>query len=145
MLVAHGDYTPKPEESVYSSVISLHSLRFIAFLSELNQQQHMQCDIGNDYLESYTNKKVFFNTGPEFGPLTGHTLVIVKALYGLCSSGLCFHDKLADTLHMMGFFPTYANHDVWMQDPTDPTSMYDYVVVYVDNLFASMSDPAAFF
>ena len=45
----------------------------------------------------------------------------------------------------MGFFPTYANHDVWMQDPTDPTSMYDYVVVYVDNLFASMSDPPAFF
>ena len=43
----------------------------------------MQGDIGSAYLESYTNEEVYFIAGPEFGPLAGHTLVIVITLYGL--------------------------------------------------------------
>ena len=42
--------TPKPEESVYSSVASLRSLRIVIFLAELNQLELMQGDIGNAYL-----------------------------------------------------------------------------------------------
>ena len=80
----------------------------------------MQGNIGNAYLESYTHEKVCFVSSPEFGPLAGHTLVIVKALYGLCSSGLQFHEKLADTLRTMGLFQSYADPDVWMHAPPDP-------------------------
>ena len=39
----------------------------------------MQGDIGNAYLESCTHEKVCFVAGPEFGPLAGHALVIIKA------------------------------------------------------------------
>ena len=49
-LVAWGDMTPKPEESVYSSVASLRSLCIVIFLAELNQLELMQGDIGNTYL-----------------------------------------------------------------------------------------------
>ena len=87
-LVARGDMTPTPEESVCSSVASLRSLRIVIFLAELNQLELMQGDIGNAYLESYTQEKVYFTTGPEFRHLAGHTFIIDKVLYGLRSSGL---------------------------------------------------------
>ena len=32
----------------------------------------------------------------------------------------------------MGFAPTYANHDMWLQLSIN---MYDYVVIHVDDLF----------
>ena len=111
-LVAHGDFTPEPEEAIYSSVASLRSLCYITFIAELNCQNLMQGDIGNTYLESYTQEKVCFIARPEFGPLAGHTLVIVKTLYGLRSSGLQFHEKLTDTLCTIGFFQSYADPDM---------------------------------
>ena len=67
-------------------------------------------DIRNAYLESYTAEKVVFIAGPEFGELEGHTMVIVKAQYGLKSSGKCWHKQLHDVLVLkdMGFFPSKA-------------------------------------
>ena len=35
-LMAHGDFTPEPEEAVYARIASLCSLQFVTFLSELN-------------------------------------------------------------------------------------------------------------
>ena len=46
---------------------------------------------------------------------------------------------------MMGFTPSYADQDVWLHSSTHGAAMYDYVVIYVDNLFASMHDPGQFF
>ena len=85
--VAGGHMMNPPKDSVYSSVVSLRSIRIICFLAELNGLELMAADIGNAYLEAYTKEKVAFVAGPEFGPLAGHTLIIHKALYGLCSSG----------------------------------------------------------
>ena len=80
--------TPEPEESIYSSIATIRSLRIVVFLAKLNGLQLMQGDIGSAYLESYTQEKVYFIAGPEFGHLSGHTFIIDKALYGLHSSGL---------------------------------------------------------
>jgi hypothetical protein len=55
-------------------------------------------DVGNVYLETKTKEKVHIVAGPEFGSLDGHTLLIDKALYGLRSSGLCWHQRFADVL-----------------------------------------------
>jgi hypothetical protein len=68
-------------------------------LAELNKMDLWATDIGNAYLESYTKEKVVaFTAGPEFGEYEGHTFVIVKALYGLRSSGTRWHDRLYDAL-----------------------------------------------
>ena len=91
-MVALGDMTPEPEELVYSSVATLCSLHIVVFLAELNGLNLMQGDIGNAYLESYTQEKVYFIVGPEFGQDAGHTFINDKALYGLCSSGQRFHE-----------------------------------------------------
>jgi len=67
-------------------------------------------DIGNAYLEAETREKVYIIAGPEFEELEGHVLVICKALYGLHTSGLCWHECFADCLWAMGFTPSKAEH-----------------------------------
>jgi hypothetical protein len=53
------------------------------FLSQLNDLEFWSTDVGNAYLESKTDEKVYIVAGPEFGELEGHILIIRKALYGL--------------------------------------------------------------
>ena len=53
-------------------------------------------NIGSAYLEATTQVKVSIKTGPEFGELSGHLLIIYKALYGLRFSGKEFGDLLAN-------------------------------------------------
>ncbi len=81
-LVAGGHLTDTPIDSVYSTVVSLKGVRFVIFAAELNQLLVWTTDVGNAYLESYTQEKVYFIAGPEFAPfgLEGHILLIVRAL-----------------------------------------------------------------
>ena len=130
-LVAGGHLTGPPLESVYSSVVSLRGIRMISFLAELNKMELWSTDIGNAYLESYTKEKVYIIAGPEFGEMEGCKLVIQKALYGLKSSGLRWHERFADVLRQMGFTPSKAENDIWMRDKGDH---YEYIAVYVDDL-----------
>jgi Reverse transcriptase (RNA-dependent DNA polymerase) len=60
-------------------------------------------DVGNAYLEAKTKEKVYIVGGPEFGSREGHTLLVDKKLYGLRSSGLRWHERLADALRSIGF------------------------------------------
>ncbi len=130
-LVAGGHLTDTPIDSVYSSVVSLRGIRILAFLAELNDLEIWCTDIGNAYLESYTKEKVYIIAGPEFGDREGHTLIITKALYGLKSSGLRWHERFADVLRDMGFFPSKAEPDIWMRHRGDH---YEYLGVYVDDV-----------
>ena len=85
--MADGQLTDIPLESVYSGVVSLRGIRLLIFLAELNDMEIWATDIGNAYLEVYTMEHVCIMAGLEFGSLKGHHLIIVKALYGLRSSG----------------------------------------------------------
>ena len=66
-------------------------------------------------MEAFTKEKVYFIAGPEFGEAKGHTLVIVKALYGLKSSGARWHDRMADAMCELGFEPCKADPNIWMK------------------------------
>jgi len=141
-MVAGGHMTETPKESTYSSVVSLKSLRCVMFIAELNELEMCAGDIGNAYLEAFTTEKVAFIAGPEFGSRCGHTLVIVKALYGLRSSGARFHDLLADTMHAMGWFPSKADADVWMKRVENH---WEYVATHVNDLLYCGKDPKRFY
>ena len=138
--VAGGHLTDTPLESVYSSVVSLKGLRLVIFLAELNSMQVWSTNIGNAYLEAKTKEKLYFVAGPEFGDRQGHILVINKALYGLKSSGLRWHEHFADTLRDMGFVPSRAENDIWMRRTGD---LYEYIASYVDDLAIVSKDPQA--
>ena len=69
-------------------------------------------------------------------------MVIVKALYGLRSSGVRFHEALANTLKKEGFILSKADPDLWVHPAG---SCYEYVCVYVDDLLVVMKEPETFF
>jgi hypothetical protein len=71
---------PNTTDNTYSSVVSLRSMR-IAIAAELNDLDIIVGDVSSAYLEAFTQEKECFIAGPEFGPLEGHLLVIVCALY----------------------------------------------------------------
>jgi hypothetical protein len=95
-------------------------------------------DIGNAYLEAKTKEKVFIVAGPEFAELEGHVLIINKALYGLRSSGLHWHECFADTLRDLGFLASKADSDVWMRENH---GVYKYIAVYVNDIAVAAREP----
>ena len=142
-IVADGHLTKEPVESIYSGVDSLRSLRMVVFLSQLNNLEIWGADVGNAYLEAYTDEKLCIIAGPEFKELQGHLLIMVKALYGTRSGGARWHDRLFDILQELKFKPSKADPDVWMR-PEPGGTCYEYLAVYVDDLAIAAKDPQAF-
>ena len=142
-LVADGHLTKEPVESIYSGVVSLRSLRMVVFLSQLNKLEIWGADVGNAYLEAYTDEKLCIMAGPEFKELQVHLLIMVKALYGTRSGGARWHDRLFDILQELKFKPSKADPDVWMR-PEPGGTCYEYIAVYVDDLAIAAKDPQAF-
>ena len=138
--VAGGHKTSTPIDATYSGVVSLQGIRLVTFLAELNDLELWGTDIGNAYLESYTSEKICFIAGKEFGERAGHTMKMVKAQYGLKSSGKCWHDRLFEVLYDMGFRPSKAEADIWMRDAGDH---YEYLACYVDDLLIASKNPQA--
>ncbi len=137
-MVAGGHRTSTPVDSTYSGVVSLPGIRIVTLLAELNDLELWGTDVGNAYLESNTKEKVCFIAGGEFGEYAGHTLMIIKAQYGLKSSGKRWHERFHDTMVAMGFFPSKAEEDIWMRDCGDH---YEYLAVYVDDLLIASRKP----
>ena len=138
-LVANGNMTGPITEPNYSGVVSLRSIRMIAFIAELNGLDLWGVDISCTYLMSCTSERVCIIAGPEFGPeLEGHLLIIVCALYGLKFSGVCWHTRLSEALKDMGFFPCSMDPDVWMHNCGDH---YKYIGTYVDDLAIASKNP----
>jgi len=140
-LVADGHLTPDPGKSTYSSVVSLRGVRIVIFIAEMNGLEVWVTDIGNAYIQSYTKEKLYVIAGPEFGELEGCILIVSKALYGLKTSGVRWHERFSDVLREMGFFPSKAEDDIWMRLKGDH---YEYVARYVDDLIIASKEPKAF-
>ena len=135
-LVADGHLTKEP-------VVSLRSLRMVVFLSQLNDFEIWGADVGNAYLEVYTDQNLCIIAGPEFKELQGHPLIMIKALHGTHSGGARWHDRLFDILQELKFKPSKADPDVWMR-PEPGGTCYEYIAVYVDDLAIAAKDPQAF-
>ena len=139
-LVADGSLTPDPVENIYSGVVSLRHLRLVIFLGELNNLELWGADIGNAYLEAYTNEKLFIIAGPEFEELQGFILIFNKALYGLKSSGKRWAERFYDIIKDMGFTPSKADPCIWMRENQN-LKCYEYVATYVDDLCIAAQNP----
>ena len=119
-------------------MVSLRGLKISLFLAELNKLEAWATDVGNAYVEAYTEEKLYIVAGPEFRQREGHTLVITKSLYGLKSSGLRWWESLSAILNELGFTASKAEDDIWMRDKIDH---YEYVVQYVDDLLIVSGNP----
>jgi hypothetical protein len=137
-LIADGHLTAVTIESVYSGVVSLRGFRLVMFMADQNNFEFWATDIGNAYLEALTAEKVYIIAGLKFGEVEGHSLVIIKALYGLRSSGSRWHDRFAYCMSELGFFPWKTEPDIWMRKSENA---YEYIAVYVDDLAIAMKKP----
>ena len=132
-LVADGSLTSEPVENIYSGVVSLRHPRLAIFLGEINNLELWEADIGNAYLEAYTNENLFIIGGAEFEELEGFILIFNKALYSLESSGKRWAERFYDIIMDMGFTPSKAD--------TKKMECYEYIATYVDDLCIAAQDP----
>ena len=144
--VAGGHMTDPPKDTVYSSVVSRDSVRLFFLIAALNDLDIMSCDVQNAYINAPTKEKVWFRAGPELGEHQGKVVVIVRALYGLKSSGARFREHMANTLRNLGFVSTKADPDVWIRSGCKPNGdkIYEYVLCYVDDILYGGLDATTF-
>ncbi len=93
--------------------------------------------IGNAYINADVREKVYFIVGDKFGTTQKRKpVVIIKALYGLKTSGAAWRAHFVDTLHSMGFISSLADPDVWYIADCKPNGFehYTYILVYVDDI-----------
>jgi len=130
--VGGGHQTDPPKASVFSSVVSCDSVRIMFTIAALNDLPILSCDVQSAYLHAPTKEKVYTTAGLEFGASqVGKSVLIVRALYGLLSSGARWRDH-------MDFVRSQGDPDVWMRPAVKPNASYyyEYVLVYVDDLLA---------
>ena len=142
-MVAGGHQTVTPAALTYASVVSRDSVRIALMIAALNDLDILAADIQNAYLTAQCKEKIYTIAGPEFGSDEGKIFIIVRALYGLKSSGAAFRSLLAETLHDMGYVPSYADGDVWMRPgiKKNKQTYWEYVLVYVDDVLAISEHP----
>ena len=69
---------------------------------------------------------------------------IVRALYGLKSSGTAWRAKLADILDNMGYVPYESDPDIWMERAVKPSGgeYWTYMLIYVDDCLHINHNPS---
>ena len=135
-LVADGHKTDPPSSVTYSTVVSRDSIRIILMIAALNDLEVMSGDIENAYLNAPCREKYWTKAGPEFGDDCGKVFVVVRAIYGLKSSGAAYRAFLAKVLDEIGFTLSMGDPDVWYRAASKPDGekYYEYMLVYVDDL-----------
>ena len=142
-MVAGGHMTSTPSSITYSSVVSRDSVRIAFLYAALNDLKVFACDIQNAYLTAECREKIWCRAGPEFGDKEGKIMIIVRALYGLKSSGAAFRALLADKIWEIGFRPSRADEDVWIRPAVKPngTKYYEFILTYVDDVLGVSYNP----
>lgn len=143
-LVAGGHMTDPPKESTYSSVVSRDSVRIAFTIAALNGLDVLAADVQNAYLNAPTKERVYTTAGLEFGAdKVGRPVLIVRALYGLKSSGARWRDHMASSLREIGFESCKADPDVWMRPgvKANGDKYWEYVLCYVDDLLVVSIEP----
>ena len=142
-MVAGGHQTSTPPSMSYSSVVSRDSVRIALTIAALNGLKVLACDLENAYLTAPCREKIWTVAGLEFGSDAGKVMIIVRALYGLKSSGAAFRSFLADHLFEMGYRPSQADPDVWLK-PAIKSNGFKYwsiILCYVDDVLAINETP----
>jgi hypothetical protein len=118
--------TDTPHAMAYASVVSRESVSISLTLAALNHLDVNMADIENAYLTEPITEKVWTVLGPEFGDDAGKRALIVRALYGLKSSGAAFRNHLAECMKHLGWHPCRDDRELWMKAETRPDDGVSY-------------------
>ena len=120
------------------------ALGFTFLTATLNDLDILTLDVQNAYLNALTGEKVYIIAGLEFGASNvGRPTKIVRALYGLKSSGAHWWDHMASSLRDAGFASCKADPDIWMKAAVKPNGdkYWAYILCYVDDLLVASHKP----
>ena len=143
--VANGSMTDTPVGLCYSSVVSRDSVRIAFLVAALNDLDVLSCDIGNAYLNAPCREKIWFKAGLECGnELVGKVCKLIRALYGLKSSGASWRKMFKDHIvQHLGFTPSITDPDMYYRKAKRPdgSMYYELLLVYVDDVLAMSHSP----
>ena len=142
--VAWGHTTNPPAESTYAGFVWRKSVCIDFTLAALNDLDIFAADIQNAYLTDPYGENIIFTCGPELGSEhKGKTAAVVRALYGLRSSGPEFRNHLASCMEALNYLPCTADPDAWMRKARKSygTEYYEYMLLYVDDCLAISETP----
>ena len=88
-------------------------------------------------------EKIWARAGPEYSTDEGKIIIVVRAPYGLRSSGAAFRALFAEVLYGIGYKPTKADPDVYLRPDikSNEFQYYKYVVYYVDDVLCISENP----
>ena len=113
--MAGGHLIDTLDHDIYSTTVKSISVKLLQVIAHKSNLEILCGDIGNAYVNAYTNEKVYAIAGKEFGKaIKGSIVIIVRALYGLRTSSKCWHAHLADTLRGFNFKRTRYDNNVWI-------------------------------
>ena len=107
------------------------------FIKAINDVEVKSVDILNTYALEHVTEKVRTLLGPKCDSGSGKITVIFSALYGLKSAGAAFNSHLVSCMESMGYFPCWAEPDLWMRPETYPENRvqcYLHLLCYVDEI-----------
>ncbi|MGH3056579.1 MAG: reverse transcriptase domain-containing protein, partial [Gaiellaceae bacterium] len=111
-LVIGGHVIDASHLNSYSSVVKGISIRLLALIAKANTLKCLCGDVGNAYVNAPTREKIYTRAGPEFGDREGQIVTLVKALYGLQTSGAEWQAYFSDSLRALEFKPTRYDTNV---------------------------------
>ena len=101
-------------------------------------------NIGNAYVNAFTNEKVYTVAGKEFGETVEGSIIIIRKalLYRLRTSSEHWYSHFAGSLRGIGFAPTRYDNGMWIRLNKDGIC-YDYICTHVDDFMIVGTDPTA--
>ncbi len=142
--MAGGHRTEAPATITYASVVSRATVRLALTIASLNDLEVKVGDVLNAYITAPVKEKVWTVLGTEFEHDTGKSAIIMRALYGLKSTGAAFRAHLASFMCQMGYTFCKADLDLWLKAvtrPEDNVHYYAYILCYVDDILCIHHDP----
>jgi hypothetical protein len=96
-LVAGGHLVDPLDHSVYSSTIKGISVKHLHVIAHKVDLSQLCGDLSLAFVNAFTNQLVYAIADPKFGEHKGKTVIICKALYGLCTNPQGWHSHFANT------------------------------------------------
>ena len=112
-------------------------MRLAFTIAGLNDLDVYAADISNAYLCALRREKIWTVAEPEFGSDARCAMIVVRALYGLKSSGVsCGEPCLLRVSRRISDISTRADPNVWIWPTFNPDGFeyYEMVLVYVDDI-----------
>ena len=87
------------------------------------------------YITAPAREKIWTVLGPKHWEDSGKKALIVRALYGLKSSGAAFRVNMCECMRSLGYKSCLADPDLWMRPQNVGNfKYYSYILCYVDDI-----------